>query len=252
MWRMIMLFSVVIILFGVAAGASWYLQAQQKDHETPHVAEEKKKSNSNVNAVKPSVGEGVTPKSLIRSPSSPDTERLAAMATSLQSQQELLKAREQQIAVREKQMDIIHEEIKKEQKRLDAIKKKIDEEMLALNEKIEHLERRAADNKVERTAITSAKQDVEQMTLRVDELEWMNIKAQVKTFDKMDPETANMLLVQMVDAGKLDTAAKILANVEKRQAAAIFAEMSKNEPKLSAQIVERILQIKSPTVAAPK
>jgi vacuolar-type H+-ATPase subunit I/STV1 len=253
MVRMIMLLSVIIILFGVAAGASWYLQSQQtKDHDTPSAAEEKKKANPSAGAVKPSVGESAAPKPLIRATPSPDTERLSAMAASLQNQQELLKAREQQVAVREKQMDIIHEEIKKEQKRLDGIKKKIDEEMLALMEKIEYLEKRTATHGDERKSLDTQKRDIEQATLQVEGQEWVNIKAQSKMYDKMEPAVASAMLTSLVDDGKLDLAAKILVHVERRQIAAIFAEMYKNEPKLPGQIYERMIQIRPPTVAAPK
>jgi flagellar motility protein MotE (MotC chaperone) len=249
---MIMLLSVVIILFGVAAGASWYLQMQQtKDAEHPMVAEEKKGKTGGATS-KQSVGETAMPKSLIRSTPSPDTERLTQMAASLQAQQETLKAREQQIAMREKQMDIIHEDIKKEQKRLDGIRKKIDEEMAALTEKIEHLEKRASAGLEERKSLDATKRDIEQATVRIEDLEWINLKSQIKTFDKMEPESAAIFITNLVDQGKLDTAAKILAQVQSRQSAAIFAEMIKQDPKLPGQIMERMLAIKSPTIAAPK
>jgi flagellar motility protein MotE (MotC chaperone) len=254
MGRMVVLLSIVMILFGVAAGASWYLQSQQtKDHEPTPVADDKKSKKTGGDLLpKQSVGEGALPKPLIRATPSPDTERLSQFAASLQNQQEALKLREQQVGVREKQMDIIHDEIKKEQKRLDGVKKKIDEEMAALVQMLEKVEKSAADGRDVTKSLAAEKTYLQQTTIGIEDLEWQNLKNQSKTFEKMDPEAAASFVTNLVDKGNMDTAAKILSMISNRKAAEIFKEINTQDPKLPPILIERILLIKSPTVQAPK
>jgi chromosome segregation ATPase len=255
---MIVLLSVVIVLFAAAAGGSWYLQWQQKKDSDASSAGEEKPGKSGVSAgVKKggnssSEGDTAPARPLLRPAPSNEADRLTQMASSLQQQLETIKTREQQIATREKQMDIIHDEVKKEQKRLDLVRKEIQAELAMVVEKLEQLEKRASEGKDERKAMDLQKRDLELRVTKYEEDEFTNLKTQVKTFEKMDPEAASVVIVQMVDSGKLDTAAKILFNMRDRQAAAIFAEVAKQDAKLPGQIFERMLTLKTPQLTAPK
>jgi flagellar motility protein MotE (MotC chaperone) len=149
-------------------------------------------------------------------------------------------------------MDILHDNIKKEQKKLEITRKEIQAELVLVQEKLDQLEKRTADSEKDRRAVDVQKKDLERSVLEMDSQEWINLKQQIKTIEKMDPEAASMVLVQMVDSGKLDTAVKILSQMRDRQAAAIFAEIAKQDTKLPAQLFERMLTLKTPQVAAPK
>jgi DNA repair exonuclease SbcCD ATPase subunit len=255
MSRMIVLLSVVIVLFAVAAGGSWYLQSlQSKDAEVKNVPEDKpSKSSSSPSRAKSSGGEDSLPnRPIIRNSTPPDTDRLTQLASALQRQQEEIKEKEQRIAVREKQMDIQDEELKKLHKQLEVRRKEIATEMAALQEKLEMLEKRTAEGDKDRKATDAQRKELERTILEVESYEVKNLKDQSKTMEKMDPEAAALVVVQMVDQGKLDTAAKMLSQMRDRQAAAILGEITKEEPRLSAQLFERMRTLKIPTVAAPK
>jgi flagellar motility protein MotE (MotC chaperone) len=230
------------------------MQSQQnKNADTQKAADDKsgKIGKGGVNG-KQSVAESPPNRPAIRPAPTNDSERLTHLAAALQQQQETIKTREKEIGVREKQMDILHDNIKKEQKKLEITRKEIQAELVQVQEKLDQLERRTADSEKDRRAVDVQKKDLERNILEMDSQEWTNLKQQIKTIEKMDPEAASIVLVQMVDSGKLDTAAKILSQMRDRQAAAIFAEIAKQDTKLPAQLFERLLSLKTPQVAAPK
>lgn len=257
MSRMIVLLSVVIALFALAAGGSWYLQYQQnKDADPTHTAEEtpKKKPGGATLGSKPAATEDLAQTRPIIRPSAtpPEPERLTQLAAALQQQQEAIKTREQQIVVREKQMDIQHEILQKEKKELDIVRKKMDIEMQALEAKIAELEKQSIDGVKERKIVDAQRKELERTQLEIDTQEWKNLKEQVKKLESMDAESAAIVVVQMVDQGKLDTVVKMLSHMRDRQAAGIFAEIAKQDSKLPGQLFERMIALKTPVVTAPK
>jgi len=251
MSRMIVLLSVVILLFGLAAGGSWYLQSMQnkeKEGEAPKAEEKPAKSHA---PGKNASFEGPA-KSLIRPAATNDTERLTQLASALQQQKDQLELRTKEIGVREKQMDIVHAEIKKEHKKLEALRKEIQVELANVQEKLDLLDKRTADGNATIKTIAAAKAELAEKVTEYDTQELANIKAQIKTFEKMDPEAAASVITEMSNSGKLDTAVKILAQMRDRQAAAIFAELAKDDTKLPSQIFGRMLTLRQPPVIAPK
>src|SRR5437588_13085514 len=117
MSRMIKFFAIAVGLFSLAAGVSWYLQGQGQAPAKEN--EEKAAKAGDHPRGKGTIHETPPPRPLPRTPVSPEAERITAFAATLEKQQESLKGREQHLAVREKQMDMIHDEIKKDQKKLD-------------------------------------------------------------------------------------------------------------------------------------
>jgi len=240
------------VLFGVAAGGSWYLQTQQqaKDADAAKTAEEKPGKGAHPTpAGKHASGEAVN-KPVIRPAPTSDTERLTQLAAALQTQKESLDTKTKEVGVREKQMDIIHNRIKDEQKKLDTVRKEIQVELALVQEKLEQLEKQTAEGVRDRKTVEASKKDLERTMWEVEDREWTAIKQQVKTFEKMDPEAAASMVIQMVDNSKLDTAVKVLSQMRDRQAAAIFAEITKQDTKLPGQIFERMLTLKTPSAAA--
>jgi len=256
MTRMIALLVVVIILFAAAAGGSWYLQMQNaKDSDGPQVTEEKsaKSAKSGVaSAGKQNARDNATNLPLIRPASTSDADRLSQLALALQQQKSSLETREKEVGVREKQMDIVHNDIKKEQKRLEVVRKEIQGELVVVQEKLELLEKRSLEGVSERKVVESKKKELDESIVNLDVQKWTNLNKQIKTFEKIDAEQAAVVVVQMVDQGNFDTAVSILSQMRDRQGAAIFAEITKQDPKLASQLFEGTLRIKTPVISAPK
>jgi flagellar motility protein MotE (MotC chaperone) len=247
MSRMIKFFSIAVVLFSVAAAASWYLQGQQsppENEETPakHTAERPHGKAAGHDAP--------APRLLARTSSSPDADRFTQLAATLQAQQEALKNREQHVVVREKQLDLIHEDIKKDQKKLDAVRKEVEEELQLVQEKLDLLEKRTGEGAKDREKTEAQLNELRQATLEVTDLESKNLKQVAGIYDKMDPEAAAQNIQQMTEKGGLDTAVTILANMRERQAANLLGELSKLDAGIAAQVFERMRYLKTPAKKA--
>src|SRR4051794_15027102 len=114
MSKMIKMLSIVITLFSIAAGASWYLQHMQNPEADPSKAKDEKTSKvahgpTTVSTKGPhaDASHGTPQKPLVRPPSSMESDRIAQMANTLQQQQESINLRQQQLNVREKQLEVI-------------------------------------------------------------------------------------------------------------------------------------------------
>jgi Cu/Ag efflux protein CusF len=251
---MIVLLCVVILLFGLAAGGSWYLQSMQtkdKEADAPtKVSDEKPAKPAHPAAHKHASGESAKP--IIRPTPAKDAEHLTQLASALQQQKDQLDTRAKELDLRAKQMNIVHDEIKKEQTKLNVMRKEIQIELLRVQAKLEELDKKLADGKSLQNNIESSKKELTRTKLEIDDREWVNLKAQVKPFEKMEAETAAAVIVDMADSGKLDTAVKMLSLMRDRQAAAVFAEIQKQDQKLPGQIFEKLLILKTPAMSAEK
>jgi flagellar motility protein MotE (MotC chaperone) len=236
--RMIKLLSIAVILFSVAASASWYMQYKQyADSESPKMAEPK---TPKAVSAKAGGADANAPRPLSRPPATVETDRIAQFSSTLHQQQAALTSREQQIVMREKQMDLIHLDIKSEHKKLDGIRKEIQTELALVQEKLELLEKRAAefDKKVQQ--LTRDSEELDGKKTEISGLEVTNVKKLATIYDKMDPEAGAQGIEQMVEKGKLDMAVIILSNMGQRQAAGLLSEVSKQDPGIAVQLIDRM------------
>lgn len=248
MSRMIKFLSIAVILFSVAAGASWYLQyLQHADEEPAKVAEEKvsAKGKSAARAGKAVPAEPIANRSIPRPAGSPELDRLAKTAATLQQQQDFVKAREQQLVVREKQLDMIHDEIKKEHKKLDSVRKEIEGELQVVQEKLDLLEKRSGTVDKARKEADARLDEFEQKLTKLRPAELKNTKQAATIHERMEPEAAAQSIQQMVEKGELEFAVGILANMRERQAAALLSELAKQESGTSAQLMTRLRYYKT-------
>jgi flagellar motility protein MotE (MotC chaperone) len=243
--RMLKFFAIAVGLFSLAAGVSWYLQGQGQ--APPKDSEEKAAKAGDHPRGKGAIHEAVAPRPMPRTPVSPEAERITAFAATLEKQQESLKSREQHLAVREKQMDLIHDEIKKDQKKLDVVRKEIENELNLVQEKLDILEKRTGEGLKERQKAEAQLEEVRQATLEIGGLESKNLKQVAGIYDKMDPEAAAQSIQQMAEKGKIDTAVTILANMRDRQAANLLGELSKQDAGIAVELFDRMRFLKTPS-----
>jgi flagellar motility protein MotE (MotC chaperone) len=248
MSRSLKVLSVGVILFSVAASASWYLQWQQPRNEEEKSA---KPAPANPRA-KADAPETAAPRPLARPAPSPEADRFTQLAAALQGQQESLRNREQHVVVREKQMNLIHDEIKKEHKKLDLVRKDIEGELALVQEKLDLLERRAGETDKVKQRAAAELEETKRLTIEMTGTETKNLKLVSGIYDKMDAEAGALSIQQMVDKGNMDTAVTILTGMRDRQAANLLGEISKQEPSLAAQLFERMRFVKTPASPAKK
>src|SRR5947209_10607779 len=179
---------VAIILFSGAAGVSWYLQQQMHPHTDPHAAEPHEKSAKAPTAA--SGGDAKLTRAAIRPAYVPESESVAKMAASLQQQTESLKGREQELTTRQKNLELIYQDIRSEHRALDEIRKQIAEEMKLLQEKVSGLETKAGENKQEFKRLTKKQEEISSSLLEVQKTEEGRLKQIGGAYDTMDPEAA--------------------------------------------------------------
>src|SRR4051794_19467130 len=125
MTKVVKILLVAVVLFAATGTASWFLQQKLRaDSDTArHAAEGPEKGGKGVagsgSLSTGSAGEGKSPKGAIRPPFVPESEKVSQMASSLQQQLESVKAREQQLSTRQKNIELIYQDIHNEQKSLD-------------------------------------------------------------------------------------------------------------------------------------
>jgi flagellar motility protein MotE (MotC chaperone) len=246
MSRMIKFLSIAVILFSVAAGASWYFQySQHGDEEPSKTTDEKPNAKAKAAPGKGAAPEASSNRSLPRPPMSPEVDKIAKTAAALQQQQESLKAREQQLVVREKQLDTIHDEIKKEHKKLDSVRKEIEGELAVVMEKLDLLEKRSGTVNKARLEADAKLDEFEQKLSKIKPAETKNTKLAATIHERMEADAAASSIQQMVEKGELDFAVGILANMRERQAAAVLSELAKQESGTSSQLMTRLRYYKT-------
>lgn len=248
----IKLLIVAIILFGMSAGVSWYLQSKMKK---PNDEAKGKHDPGNEKVLKEPDFSHAPPKKEVKDdghskPSSvylPESESLTQMSASLKAQMDAIKSKEKQLTVRQKNIEAIYEDLKKERGELDELRKKIAEEMKLLNEKIDFLEKKSAETQTERQKVTDRTKELKQTLLEVDDAERSRIKQIANMVEGMQPDAAGRTLMALAEDGKMDMAVKVVASMKEGKAARILSEIG--DDAFAAQMINKLRSLKAPPKA---
>jgi flagellar motility protein MotE (MotC chaperone) len=239
---MITLLSIAVLLFSLAAGASWYFQPHlQSGDETGKSADEKsaKKEKSAPHA-SPVAAEPLPNRVIPRPPVSAETDRLAKMAESLVQQQDALKHREAQLGVREGQLHLIHDQIKNEHKILAAKRKEIDAALAAVEEKLTLLEARANVVDKKHKEADARLDDYNQKVTAMKPAEMKNIKQAAAIYEKMEAAAAATSIQQMVEKGDMDFAVALIHAMRESKAAVVLSELVNQDAATTTQLISRL------------
>ena len=123
--------------------------------------------------------------------------------------------------IREKQLDTIHDEIKREHKKLEGVRKEIEAELQVVMEKLELLEARSGSVDKARKEADARLDEFDQKITKMKPAEMKNTKQAATIHERMEPEAAANSIHQMVEKGEsLSLPVAILDNMRERQAAA--------------------------------
>jgi flagellar motility protein MotE (MotC chaperone) len=250
MKKMIAVFLVGCVLFSLSAGVSWFLQKQQKPAES--------EESASVATLKP--GKGIKPfaathtetappakgslRPALRTAASAETENIAQMASSLRNQIEAVKTREQQLSVRQRNLELIHLDMRKEREAVSDLQKQVGEEMKALLDRMSALETKSAQVTKERNKVSEQVEEAKKSIIEFETVEQKSIKQMATIYDTMEAESAAQILTQMVDSGKMDMAVKILASMRERQAAKVLSLLQ--DRTMAVQILDKLKGLKRP------
>jgi flagellar motility protein MotE (MotC chaperone) len=267
MKKMFMILLIAVTMFGAAAGFSWKWRQMKTT-----AAKSSGLGNANENSPNDAgdfpepatlpVSRGGNPQVLTRNgiakaepaydpparvaaqPTySPSVEETVQLASSLRDRAALVREREYNLNARQKQLEMVIEDIRSERAAIDELRRQLDDILKVGEEQMADVERR-------RTELEIKQQNIDGRVTEMAGQEKDNIKKMGSVYDNMAPESAAKIIQQMADSGTMDTAVKLLAVMKERQAAKVLAEMP--DPSLAAQLSERLKDLKRPAATAKK
>ena len=245
-----------LILFVLSASASLFWQQKMSphtEHRNEKVVESSGKGESRSHpehgSEKPaplsgSNNEDHPPRAAVRPTYNASTEEIARMTGELRARLASVREREEQLAARKKMIELIQEDIRGERVALDELRTQIKNELEALNEAVEGIEKQRGSLDEERQKVSKNTQEMEARIVQLQKEEQDNLKKMSGMYNSMAPEVAARILQNLADTGKMDTAAKILGQMQERQAAKVLAELT--DAGLAAQLVEKLKGLRRP------
>jgi chromosome segregation ATPase len=251
---MIALAGAALLLFALAAGLSWYLgNLRTSLGETPgsetHGGGTASTAPARHVSSTPQPGGPTYLRPQVRSPYNPEAYNAAQLTETLTKQQESLRTRERALEAREKQMEVIYQDIRGERAVLDDLRKQVATETKALQDRLAAIERRASELGQQRKDTDQRLSDVEKNLTDYQGAEHDRIKQIATMYDAMPAESSAKIIQQMVDSGSVETAAKILSSMKETKAAKTLAEIA--DPNAVGSLMEKLRGLKKPAQPAP-
>lgn len=253
MKKILLLGLTAIVLFSLSAAASWLLHKNKvaaQDTQPGETAEHAGQPHPSRlaswdmqeerKAFMPSETHGSG-----RLPYSPGAEEAVQLANSLRTRLAAVRERELSLAGRQRQLELVFNDIKSERGTIDELRKQVASEMSAVETQLRVLEKKRADLDEKQQQVTDHVKEMEKNVVQLDGMEQGNLKKIAEMYNNIAPESAGKILKQLAESGKMDTAIKLLGLMKERQAAKVLAEL--DDPALAAQLLEKMKDVKRPT-----
>ena len=216
------------LLFTVSAALSvWLNQSKQTDPNA-----DKEKDKDKVAAKGPKAGEPKEspepPKAAPKPEPPPPGPESAAL---------IVREREAQLERRAAQLELVVRDLQTQREATEAALQAVMNELKKVSTETSKLDALAEDLKKKKVEFEAG--------------EKKNIEKIAAMYDAMTPEASAPILKQMADTGRLEMAAKILAQMKERNAARVLEAMG--DPALALQILEKVRGIRAapPPTPAP-
>ena len=199
-----------LLLFGVSATASWYLnQPEPNDELSTEVAE----TNPDSPADQPPIKKQVPTMEVAHRPDqSASLDAILMMSNEVTAREAKLKERELRVAKEEQRVKLLFADLQREQDELkalsDGIESKInviDSMMTELNQVLENLDQR-------KIQLTKLEKQTGQQTSSKSELIQAQVDKTKSWFESIEPQQAADYLKGFANDGKLEYAARLLAS----------------------------------------
>ncbi|MCS7016654.1 MAG: hypothetical protein RMJ19_08805 [Gemmatales bacterium] len=241
------------LLFGLSAGVSWWWQRQQSSGgKTSPLAASAPGNPATPGHADSADGEAATAsperapeadRVAVRLPHTHQVEAAVQLMTTLEKRREELRRQEEMLAQRQKNLELIYNDIRAERAALDALRKQIHEEMRLLETQVQQLEQKQQELHRHREEVAERIKDYESSLRVFEDTERKNLEALAERISNMSPENAARLFEHMANSGNMDTAVKLFSLVKETRAAKILEQMP---PDLATQLIERIKLLKRP------
>lgn len=229
-----------VFLFVASAGLSWWLiyegdqVAEQPDETSSSSTEDHPALDMNKDEERHEVMPvGIRPDAPI------SVEIATELAQSMLKKERALFEAEQALKRKEKRVNILFEDLEREQEKLMAFHSKIEAKIMEGREtlKLLQLEKKVISEKTESLSALEKRTGKKSGNLKQDELD-DRLKTVKNWFKAVDDEQAADYLKEFANRGEIEFVAKLLGSMEDRKAAKVLSSM--NDAPLIAQIVESL------------
>lgn len=225
MKNFLILLLTALFLFAVSAALSLWLQ---QSAVTASAAHNDKEKNGTKTAPKT---EEVAPRPVATKAEPPGSPTPSATASDVAAALSALREREAQFERRLQQVQIVLRDLQEERERFDALVRQVVNEAKGVSKRLDQL--------------AALEAEVKKKPPEPDDNDRKNIDRLAAMFDSMEAASAAAIIKQMADSGKMELAARILAQMKERNAARILGEME--DSTLATQLVERVRSLKYPS-----
>jgi flagellar motility protein MotE (MotC chaperone) len=248
---------VALVLFAASALLSNYLQQGKKSATEAAGSHEMRDADTGngsptshgSNTMLSQVSDADTQRVAVRPSYNTGAEEVVQLANSYRERLATVRERETQLMARQKQMELVHQDIRGERAAVDELRKQVAEELNAVKELQAQLKKKEGEVDEQQQKTAAEIKEMEQRGTKLEMVETSNVQKMAEMINNMPAESAARILQQMADSGKMDTAVKLMGQMKERQAAKILAEFS--DPSLAAQLLEKLKDLKRPA-AEPK
>jgi flagellar motility protein MotE (MotC chaperone) len=237
---------VAVTMFGITAGASWTWQKAKSTEVESSAPEKAAVRHASDDSDEPpestrlaqnraAPADEAPVRVAVQTTYSPGVEETVRLASSLRDRSTLVREREDQLMARQRQLELVIENISSERAAIDELRNELEGALKAGEDHLAEVQR-------QRTDLEIKQQNIEGRVTEMAGHEKDNIKKMAGMYDNMSAESAAKIIQHMADGGTMDTAVKLLSVMKERQAAKVLAEMS--DPSLAAQLSERLKDLK--------
>lgn len=215
-----------LLLFSISAAMSLWLNQSRQQAETANAEKEKEKEKDKDKekavAKKGEPKETTEPKT----PAKIDTPPTSGSESTAKK----LGEREARLEDRAAKIELIMRDIQSQRESNETLMKQVAAELKNVSG--------------ETTKLDSLIKDLNKKSIEINSLEDANIGKLAAMYDSISAEAAAPILKEMAEKGRMDMAAKIMVKMKERNSARVLEAM---EPALAAQLMERILRLRTAT-----
>ncbi|MCU0703613.1 MAG: hypothetical protein MUF18_06515 [Fimbriiglobus sp.] len=230
---------VSLVLFGVSAGLSMWLQMNSaKSADTAHADDKKKKGADDHGDHKDTKD--------TKDKSHGDDHKADAKEKEKPAEPKAAAKDADRVEYRRLQMEVVAADMSGQMQEYDKLLKRVGAEMKLLEAQQNQIDTKVAEIKQveDRTAKTAA--DIKKGQLEMEDAERANLARIAAFADQMPAETTAGIIQQLTDSGKTDTAVKVLAGMKERTAAKVIAAIT--DPTVPPLLFERMQKLKQSPV----
>jgi hypothetical protein len=251
--KMIKILAAFLVLFGLAAGASYFMlvpdkKVAEKKNEEKKEGEEKNQDHG------PKVEPGKEPEH--GSPNPSEITKTSQMPVALPSdkplslesilqlsegirQKELQLNERDKVRLREEQrISLMFEDLKREQQELVALGETIDSKLAAAQQVLEQIRQERAGLQAEKQQLAAAQKAANPDAANKEAEDAEKLSKVKGWFNSLEPEQAARFIKEFANNGELEFACKLLQSLDPKKSAKILAAL--DDAPLAASIVSRI------------